>query len=730
MKLKQRLGTFFILLSLLPFATGMLFIMVSTNRIIRNNSVGYFEEYTGSMAGELAAFFSSPRGYVDGFSRLPDVIAFKWATVGPLLDTIAKESPIFDSFVLARADGAYFRADNPGNPALGGIVTANNSDPRSAAVLLTSRDYFRRVITENTRNERRLVISNPNLSLSTGRKQILVVSNLIDSSRRTTGLLAATMRAEVLDAELDRISADLEAAFGREVTLVIANDQGAVVALRMYDPSAGRYTERMLTEPKEFTLEDLGPDIASAIREMDTSRLTHSAIDIQDETRSVRHYLAGMTAPGTTYRVYAMIPERILYRAMNDIRNSLILISIATFVVVLTVSLLLGQSIAKPLATTAKTLKDIAHGSGDLTYRMKLGGKDEITDVGHYFNQFIDTLHGMISLIKRQAGTMGEISTELTSRTKGISDGIEHISGNVSDLNFQTEEQSASVTETSSTIHQIAKNIESLSEQIEGQSASVTESSAAIQQMVANINAISGNLERAGSGFEDLLVSSSSGRDSMQNVIELVKNVAEQSEELLETNEIINSIASQTNLLAMNAAIEAAHAGEAGKGFSVVSDEIRKLAENAAEQSKTVETALRQVVGTITTIVEASDTADKAFDNVTHKIRESNGLIQEIRMAMKEQNEGSRQVLEALDDIQNITMQIRDGSMEMNQGAAMILKEMSRLEDISLKVQHSTQDIARSSESIAQTIEDILGVTERNREVVASLSELTGRFRL
>jgi methyl-accepting chemotaxis protein len=128
--------------------------------------------------------------------------------------------------------------------------------------------------------------------------------------------------------------------------------------------------------------------------------------------------------------------------------------------------------------------------------------------------------------------------------------------------------------------------------------------------------------------------------------------------------------------------------------------------------------------------VDASAHADDAFGAVAKQINEANGLIQEIRLAMKEQNEGSRQVLEALDEIQNITVQIRDGSLEMNQGAAMILKEMSRLEEISLRVQKSTQDIARSSDDIGQSVEEILSVTGKNANAVRSLRELTDRFKL
>ncbi len=731
MRLKQRLGLFFVLLSLLPFVFSMVFLLASTSRTVEKTAIGFLTEYALTVGGKIGSFFSTPLDYADALSRHPDVYNFNWNSAKPVLHEIAVADPAITAFVLTRRDGSYYRSDLAGNPARGGLATADNSKADAAPTLLTDRDYFQRVIVQNSSAVKMKILSNPNLSRSTGKKQILATTNLLDENNRMVGLLASTIAAEAVSARILENTSNLREFFGDDALLFITADTGAVVSSIAFDKTQQIYTERMLLEAKEFSLADLNAELTAAMQNLAAAgEAGYTTLKSAISGKNIEYYLAAAPILGTNYTLYAAVPERQLFSAIYDMRTSLIVISIITLVVVLIISLMIGSSIAKPLARTAATLKDIAHGSGDLTFRLKLGGKDEITDVGHYFNQFIGTMHGMIGQIKKQSISMDEISTDLHQRAGIIRTDIGQISGNVTDLNFQTEEQSASVTETSSTIHQIAKNIESLSEQIEGQSASVTESSAAIQQMVSNINSISGNLERAGGGFEFLLTASNNGRDSMQNVIELVKDVSNQSEHLLETNEIINSIASQTNLLAMNAAIEAAHAGEAGKGFSVVSDEIRKLAENASEQSKAVEMELRKVVDTIGTIVHASDTADKAFGDVAKQIKEANGLIQEIRMAMKEQTQGSQQVLEALDDIQNITVQIRDGSLEMNQGAAMILKEMARLEDISLKVQRSTQDIARSSETIGLTIEEIQGVTERNKEVVGSLNQITSRFTL
>lgn len=270
--------------------------------------------------------------------------------------------------------------------------------------------------------------------------------------------------------------------------------------------------------------------------------------------------------------------------------------------------------------------------------------------------------------------------------------------------------------------------MESLSRQIQSQSSAVEESSAAIQQMVSNIGSISNNLEKASVEFETLKTASQNGKDSISNVVELVNNVSNQSEVLLSTNNVINSIAAQTNLLAMNAAIEAAHAGTAGMGFSVVADEIRKLAEESSSQSKIIATELKKIVADIGNVVNATTNAGAAFDTVVNKVEDAGVLISQIALAMQEQNEGSRQVLEALDNIQNITLEIKNGSIEMNEGTTIILNEMNNLEDISRRVHKSLGEMISELSEISTSVEAIVVDSCNTKNAVTELSVLTEKF--
>lgn len=401
-------------------------------------------------------------------------------------------------------------------------------------------------------------------------------------------------------------------------------------------------------------------------------------------------------------------------------------------VLVLIVSFAFSRNIVMPLSTIANSFGTLATGAGDLTVRLasKENGNDVMARISSNFNNFLGKLGDIIRSIQSEAAQLGNVSSNLNDNVSRTKNAINDINQKTDVLSKNAINLSASIEETTSTVHEISKTIESLNYQIGNQANSVNESSAAIEEMVANIQSVSNNLGRASKTFTDLKGASETGRNTMEGVIESVKETAQHSQQLLEANELIETIASQTNLLAMNAAIEAAHAGDAGKGFSVVADEIRKLAEDTSEQSKKIAEMLRVVVSNIGNVVDQSTDANTVFEDISGQIGNVNDLMSEISMSMNEQAEGSQQVLESLRTMQNTTTLILNGSTEMNTGASMVQNEMVNLRDFAYQVKEVTQNVSDRMEQISTSVDSVSSLSSENNNLSDNLYEQTKGFKL
>ena len=215
----------------------------------------------------------------------------------------------------------------------------------------------------------------------------------------------------------------------------------------------------------------------------------------------------------------------------------------------------------------------------------------------------------------------------------------------------------------------IQQNLHTMMEQLNGhitqQAAAVTESAAAIEEMIANVDAVANTLVKNAKHVKELEYSSETGHSGLNEVANNIKEVALESESLFEINSVMQNIASQTNLLSMNAAIEAAHAGESGKGFAVVADEIRKLAEDSSKQSKTISSVLKTIKGSIDKITKSIDVVLNKFDAIDSGVK----IVAEqefgVQNAMEEQREGSKQILQAIGQLNEITQMVKNDADDM-----------------------------------------------------------------
>ncbi len=384
----------------------------------------------------------------------------------------------------------------------------------------------------------------------------------------------------------------------------------------------------------------------------------------------------------------------------------------------------------KPLGSTAAALEEIAGGGGDLRQRIAGAGTDEVGRVAMAFNSFVGGLGEMMATIRSSTDTLSEVGSSLVTNMEETSSAITEISANIASVKNQVITQSTGITETSSTVEQISKNIESLDKRIEDQASGLRQSSAAIEQMIANIQSVTMTLESSAQRFDALKRAAEDGRTKIDGMNDILTQVAAQSDGLLEANAAIQHIASQTNLLAMNAAIEAAHAGEHGRGFAVVADEIRKLAEGAAAQATESTATLQSVKSAIDNVVDASGSVSISFTDLHKLVSETHELELQIKGSMDEQSSGSTEILQALSSMNDITTEVSEGSKEMNQGSRMITDEMQRLIEISESVRQSMEEMSSGADQITAAVTQIVEMTGTNQEAVQTVSELISRFKL
>lgn len=411
------------------------------------------------------------------------------------------------------------------------------------------------------------------------------------------------------------------------------------------------------------------------------------------------------------------------FQAREEFRNLLgasvlrvlVLMGVAVLVVAV-LSALSRRLISRPIRHVLSGVEDIVRGEGDLTRRVSVRTRDEIGDLSRSVNVFIARLHDIISRLKSVAAGSATVSEELASSAEEISSTLEEMQAVISQVSRRADTLSDGAASVDEAVSGIRDAISTIANRIEDQSSAVSESSAAIQEMIASIGAMSSTTASRRSLIVSLRSGAEQGSDAMADAIDAMNEISSGADVIRELIQVINDVAAQTNLLAMNAAIEAAHAGDAGRGFAVVAAEIRKLAETTSTNAKSISSNVTNIIERIRAARDLNQRAGGSMEEMTKGIETFADGMSEIISGMEEMNTGTGEITTALQGLVSVTNDVSDLAAGINR----------RIDGIGGSVTNMRNATKENSLALAEAR---VGIAEMNRTMahVAQLGADTKR---
>ena len=425
-------------------------------------------------------------------------------------------------------------------------------------------------------------------------------------------------------------------------------------------------------------------------------------------------------------KVVVLVERNELLEIFYTLLINMSLITLGLLILSFLISVILSKKLKKYFSRMEGVFKQIA--KGDTTARINYEINDEIGRLMEYFDLSIEHMGIMLQTLVKETSQMVNVGNTLSDDMMVTMNSAKHVTTNINGIQEEILRQASSVTEILSTIEQAIRIIELLDESIDKQNSSVGNGLHQMEGITQSISTITEMLQKNNELIKNLLVKTVQGKDGAKMANEVVTQIAEKSDSLLEASLVIQNIASQTNLLAMNAAIEAAHAGEAGKGFAVVADEIRKLAEESNAQGKQIAISLKETIEIIKNLIEAGNGAEAIFGEVYDLTNNISGQEDLIERELKEQAKGTNVAFNMMKDIREVAIGIKDGSSEMLEGNHAVADEMKKLDALTRIISNSMSEMTQGANEITDTIVEANDITQKNKESIDSIVEIMNKF--
>ena len=657
-----------------------------------NNTEYFLKELVKSSSKVLDERSQALFGKLEAFSNLPliqdDTVSYQEKIELFKNEIQMQKQRGWLSFGISGLDGMLYRTDN-------------------TVEKVVSADWFQ------SARKGKYIITEPAQS-STDRRYIFIVAiPMRDLQGKITGVINATILGDALSNLISDIIV------GETGTAYLVSASGTVLGNR-----------RPEILYKSIYSEIIGSDTNAYAQFLKQALASHKSSVNVSEIKGVKYIsaVASMRYADWTLLLTAPVSEFMAENVTNLIKT-FVIIALCQLIIAISLGVLIARNITRPINHVIDALKNIAQGEGDLTIELPASGKDETSVLSSYFNQTILKLKNSIQKVGADSREMESVGSDLESNMMSVSEVVSNITAGIEDLKKRFVEQEESVSGTAAAIEHIIKTLRGLDESIGQQAAMITESSTSFDKMTHSIDTVGENVVETREAIRNLSAATNDGRETLAKANEVSQRISDASGDLIEAGAVIENIASQTNLLAMNAAIEAAHAGEAGKGFAVVASEIRKLAEESSAQGKKISITLKNLSAEIKALADSASGAVEKFNIISGYSKGLSGSIEGVVQAMDEQEENGKIIWGIINDVTGLTNEVKSGSGDMLADGEKVVSATKRLDDLTRILRENIENIASQTELINEAAQESLEIAVKNKQSIDGLVLEVGKFK-